>query len=119
MLSWPAARGDGTRTLGLQRERRSQGVGPIGQQHGFKEGHRMKGEVEKLQGTWNVVALEIDGAALADHAFRGSQILVKGHRFATVSMGATYKGKLKVDATKTPKALDLLFEEGPEKGNQS
>jgi len=32
-------------------------------------------------------------------------------------MGATYEGTFKVDAARTPRTLDLLFTEGPEKGN--
>jgi uncharacterized protein (TIGR03067 family) len=79
----------------------------------------MKEELEKLQGAWDIVALEVDGATSPESAFRGSQIVVKENRFDTISMGATYKGKLKVDAKKTPKTLDLLFDEGPEKGGRS
>jgi len=79
----------------------------------------MKEELARLQGVWSIVALEVDGATMAEGAFRGSQIVVKGSAFETVSMGATYKGKLKVDSKKTPRTLDLMFEAGPEKGNRS
>ena len=79
----------------------------------------MRAELEELQGTWDIVALEIEGATMGESAFRGSQIVVKGNAFTAVGMGDTYKGKLKVDAAKTPKTLDLAFEEGPEKGNKS
>jgi uncharacterized protein (TIGR03067 family) len=79
----------------------------------------MKEELAKLQGVWSIVALEVDGAIMTEAAFRGSQIVVKGSAFETISMGATYKGKLKVDPKKTPRTLDLAFEAGPEKGNRS
>src|SRR5260370_22011220 len=79
----------------------------------------MKEELAKLQGVGSIVALEVDGATLAEGAFRGSQIVVKANTFETISMGATYRGKLKVDSKKTPRTLDLLFEAGPEKGNRS
>ena len=79
----------------------------------------MKGEIEKLQGTWNVVSLEIEGAKMEEPAFKGAKIVVKGEAFTTISMGATYKGTLKVDVTRTPKTLDLSFTEGPEKGSIS
>jgi uncharacterized protein (TIGR03067 family) len=78
-----------------------------------------KAEFEKLQGAWDIVALETDGAAVANGTLRGAQIVVKGDRFAASSMGATYKGKLRLNPRKTPRTLDLLFEEGPEKGNKS
>src|SRR5262249_7687333 len=79
----------------------------------------MKKAIEKLQGTWEVVSLEIEGRPMGESGFRGSRIVVKGDTFATCSMGATYRGTLRVDAAKKPGALDLLFEEGPEKGNRS
>jgi len=79
----------------------------------------MKAELASLQGTWDVVGLEIDGSALPGSAFDGSRIVVKGNTFATISMGATYSGTLKVNVAKTPKTLDLMFKSGPEKGNTS
>src|SRR5437867_3191274 len=79
----------------------------------------MQEDLEKLQGTWDIVSLEVEGRAMAEHGFKGSQIVVQGNKFNSLSMGATYKGKLKVESAKTPKRLDLMFEEGPEKGNKS
>ncbi len=79
----------------------------------------MKEELAKLQGAWSIVALEVDGATMPENSVRGSQIVVKGSTFDTISMGATYQGKLKIDAAKTPKTLDLIFEAGPEKGNRA
>jgi uncharacterized protein (TIGR03067 family) len=79
----------------------------------------MKEELAKLQGAWSIDALEVDGATMQESSVRGSQIVVKGSAFDTISMGATYKGKLKIDPAKTPKTLDLIFEAGPEKGNRS
>jgi penicillin amidase len=78
---------------------------------------RMKTDAEKLQGAWNVATLEVDGTAMAAAVVQGSKIVIQGERFTTVSMGATYKGTFKIDATKSPKTLDLRFTEGPEKGN--
>jgi len=76
-------------------------------------------EIDRLQGAWEIVSLEVEGATMGESAFRGSRIVVQGNKFTSVSMGATYKGTMKIDAGKEPKALDLLFEEGPEKGNRS
>jgi uncharacterized protein (TIGR03067 family) len=67
----------------------------------------MKQELAKLQGLWRIVALEVDGAAVAENSVRGSQIVVKGSAFETISMGATYQGKLKLDPAKDPKTLDV------------
>lgn len=76
----------------------------------------MKSDLERLQGTWNIVALEMDGNAMPSE---GASICIQGKRFTTTAMGATYKGIVVVDATKTPKTFDLKFTAGPEKGNTS
>jgi uncharacterized protein (TIGR03067 family) len=79
----------------------------------------VKTDIQSLQGTWEIVALEVDGAAVPESGFAGSRIVVKGKTFTTISMGATYGGTLAIDATKRPKTLDLSFRTGPEKGNRS
>lgn len=79
----------------------------------------MKEELEKLQGTWNVVSLEIEGMKMEEAAFKGAKIVVKGDIFTTTSMGVVYKGILSVNSAKSPQTLDLLFTEGPEKVNTS
>jgi uncharacterized protein (TIGR03067 family) len=73
-------------------------------------------DLERLQGTWTIVALEIDGVEMPSG---GSKIVVEGDRFTTVSMGATYNGDIALYPSKKPKAFDLNFTAGPEKGNTS
>ncbi len=77
----------------------------------------MKGDLEKLQGIWNIVALELDGNKMPEGMLGESQIVVKGDAFDTFSMGAAYRGKVSLDENKSPKTFDLNFTEGPEKGN--
>jgi len=79
----------------------------------------MRGEAAKLQGTWDIVTLEIDGSPMAEGMIRGAQIVVEGERFTTVAMGAAYGGRIELTSSKKPKEMDLIFEEGPEKGNRS
>jgi uncharacterized protein (TIGR03067 family) len=75
----------------------------------------LKKDIQKLQGTWSIVALEVDGNEMPPMG----QVLIKGDKFDSLSMGATYRGTLKLDATTRPKQFDLHFTEGPEKGNTS
>ena len=74
----------------------------------------MEQDLEGLQGTWNVVWLEMDGQKMPGG---GAGIVVRGDRFTSCAMGATYEGKVAVHPTTAPRSFDLYFEEGPEQGN--
>jgi len=76
-------------------------------------------DVERLQGTWNFVLLEVEGAKLPEAMLSGSKIIIKGENFKSISAGVTYEGKIKIDPAKTPRTLDLIFTDGPEKGRTS
>jgi uncharacterized protein (TIGR03067 family) len=73
-------------------------------------------DLDRLQGTWNIVSLEMDGQTMTGG---GARIVVRGDRFTTIAMGATYEGTVAVYQATAPKSFDLHFEEGPEKGNTS
>ena len=75
----------------------------------------MQDDLAKLQGTWHIVELEMDGrsAPVGNEA----KIVVKGDRFTSLGMGASYEGKLTVNAAVKPKTFDLKFTVGPENGN--
>jgi uncharacterized protein (TIGR03067 family) len=76
----------------------------------------MSTDLDRLQGNWNITALEIEGQPMPSN---GSRIIVNGDRFTTVAMGAEYAGTIEIDAAKKPKRFDLAFSEGPEKGRRS
>ena len=76
-------------------------------------------ELGKLQGAWNIIALEVEGAKMAEHVFKGSKIVVNSSSFNTISMGASYKGSVVIDERSVPKKLDLMFTEGPHMGQSA
>jgi uncharacterized protein (TIGR03067 family) len=76
-----------------------------------------KRDLDNLQGAWHIAALEVDGNKMPESMLGGSQVVVKGSKFDTVSMGAAYSGALTLDETANPKTFDLKFTDGPEKGN--
>ncbi|HEV8385697.1 MAG TPA: TIGR03067 domain-containing protein [Candidatus Acidoferrales bacterium] len=73
----------------------------------------MKKEIDRLQGTWSISSLELDGRPMPAMG----TIVVKGSRFTTSAMGEDYSGTISVDGNKTPNTFDLKFTSGPEKGN--
>ena len=79
----------------------------------------MNADMERLQGTWRIVTLEVGGVKMSDNDFKGSKIVVKGNSFTTISMGAIYNGTFQTEETNTPRTLDLTFTEGPHQGKKS
>src|SRR5438128_4979989 len=74
-----------------------------------------KDELAKLDGTWAVVAYEFDGGRLSDEQIAAyPRLIMKGgtYRWSTVEFGGT----MKLDLTRTPKAVDYTHGEGPMKG---
>lgn len=76
----------------------------------------MKSDLEKLQGVWNITALEMDGNRMPENMFFGAQIVVKADLFESLSMGMVYVGKITLDVRKKPKRFDIAFTEGHAKG---
>ena len=72
-----------------------------------------------LEGTWYVVALEVDGQQMPAEMLATARIVVKGNRFQSLGMSAVYEGKMKLDPSANPRTFDLTFTSGPEKGNTS
>lgn len=78
---------------------------------------KMEKDLKQLQGTWNIISLDMGGRTLSATSLAGSSITVKGKRFTTIGMGASYEGILSINESTSPKTLDLKFTTGPEKGN--
>ena len=76
----------------------------------------MAQDLDRLQGTWGIVSMEMDGQKMSGG---GARIVVRGERFDTIAMGAAYGGTVAVHEATAPKSFELHFEEGPEKGNIS
>ena len=77
----------------------------------------MDEDLQKLQGEWNIVFLEVDGIAPAPNTFAGAKITIEGDRFTTLGMGGIFEGNLAVNSASSPKSLRMAFTAGPEKGN--
>jgi len=76
----------------------------------------MNKDIERLQGTWQIVDLELEGQK---SPAMGAKITIQGNRFITTGMGPQYEGNLEVDEAESPKIINMVFDVGPEKGNTS
>jgi uncharacterized protein (TIGR03067 family) len=77
----------------------------------------MARDIDLLQGSWSVTSLELDGQTMPANIFANARLVIKGHRFTSVGMGAEYEGTLEIDESATPRQIDMKFDAGPEKGN--
>ena len=75
-----------------------------------------KSDLEKLQGTWQMIASEMDGRSIPPGS---ASIVIEGNTFTSLSMGAQYEGAMVVDSASTPKTFDVKFHKGPHKGETS
>ncbi len=75
------------------------------------------GDARDLQGTWQVVGLEANGAKKAADEIQGMKIVIRGSEIWVVKpTGADPKLKFRVDASRSPKRIDLIVQEGKDKG---
>jgi len=75
----------------------------------------MKTDLDRLQGTWDVAELEMDGQSMTPPG--DARVVIKGNRFTSLGMGAVYEGTLELDASAKPAHIDMKFDKGPEAGN--
>jgi uncharacterized protein (TIGR03067 family) len=75
-----------------------------------------KEELDKLQGTWVRVSAEVDGKKVPADEAKKETLVIKGDDYTATVEGKPRKGTLKVDPTRSPKQLDLIPAEGPNKG---
>ncbi|HEV3143482.1 MAG TPA: TIGR03067 domain-containing protein [Gemmataceae bacterium] len=77
-----------------------------------------KDDLKLFQGDWKVVGLEADGKQAPAEAIKGVRMKIKGSVFEGTYPGQTSgeKATVKLDSSKSPKQIDLVVLEGPEKG---
>ncbi len=77
-----------------------------------------KDDSKLLEGSWKVVALEADGRKTPAKELKGMRWSFKGLEVQIADAGEKSAGKssLKLDSSKTPKQIDLVVSEGPQKG---
>lgn len=69
-----------------------------------------------LQGTWRVVAQEVDGTRVPDDAIRDARVVVAGDRFEAIGAGVPYGGTLLLCDVGDPLELEVRFHHGPHAG---
>jgi uncharacterized protein (TIGR03067 family) len=74
-----------------------------------------KKELEKLQGTWTMAALEVDGKPVPEEKLKSSTLTIKGDKYIIKVKDDTHETIINLDPTKKPKEMDMTFTEGANK----
>jgi uncharacterized protein (TIGR03067 family) len=75
-----------------------------------------KKEIERFEGTWTYVSLEIEGNKAPQDSYKGAKLVIKGDKFTAHQGEEVLHGTFKVDTSKKPKTIDVTFSDGPDKG---
>jgi uncharacterized protein (TIGR03067 family) len=73
-------------------------------------------DLEAMQGAWTMVSFEVNGNAVSEAQTRTGRLVVKGDKYAPTLGGRKTTLTMVLDASKTPRTMDLTFEDGPNRG---
>jgi uncharacterized protein (TIGR03067 family) len=76
-------------------------------------------DLDKLQGTWRVTSLAMDGEEMPNESFVDATITIRGSEFSSTGMGYDYAGTIEIIAGKKQSAFDLAFSAGPPAGTRN
>ena len=63
-----------------------------------------KKDLERLQGTWVMVAREVDGKPVPDDKIKDTKLVIKDNKYITQVKGKNYETAFTLDPAKKPKA---------------
>jgi uncharacterized protein (TIGR03067 family) len=76
----------------------------------------VKKELAKIDGSWQMVSMEIDGNTASDDDVSKIVLVMKGGNYTVEGVDQELKGTLTFDPTKKPKTVERKETEGPDKG---
>src|SRR5882724_4600882 len=71
-------------------------------------------ELGRLQGTWEMAGLEVNGEEVPAKKLKGTTLTIKGDKYIVKVKDNTHETTIKLDPTQKPKAIDMYFPDGVE-----
>jgi uncharacterized protein (TIGR03067 family) len=75
----------------------------------------IKRDLERLQGTYKMAALEVDGKLVPEDKLKSSTLTIKGERYIIKVNDQTFETQMILDPTQKPKTIDMKFLDGANK----
>ena len=66
-------------------------------------------DLEKLEGTWTIVSMESKTHKIPEADLKEMQLTIKGNQWAMTHARGLDKASIRIDPTKDPKTIDLIF----------
>ena len=76
----------------------------------------VKAEHEAMQGKWVVVSFIFDGKLKPDDDYKDLRLEIKDDKYLITQGGEAASRTLKLDPSKKPNAMDITYDDGPNKG---
>ncbi|HEY7155708.1 MAG TPA: TIGR03067 domain-containing protein [Gemmataceae bacterium] len=70
-------------------------------------------DLKKLQGTWIMAELEINGQQVPEEKRKDTILVLKNDKYIIKIKNKTYETTFKLDPSKDPKEIDMFFPDGP------
>jgi len=70
-------------------------------------------DLKKLQGTWIMAELEINGQQVPEEKRKDTILVIKDDKYIIKIKDKTYETTFKLDPSKDPKEIDMFFPDGP------
>lgn len=71
-----------------------------------------KWELVRLQGTWVMEGLEVNGEQVPQKRLKGTTLTIRGDKYIVTVKGTSHETTIKFDPRKKPKAIDMYFPNG-------
>ena len=75
----------------------------------------VKADLEKIQGTYKMASLEVDGKAVSEDKLKTSTLTIKGDKYIIKVKDQTFETQMVLDPEKKPKTIDMKFLDGVNK----
>ena len=75
----------------------------------------IKADLERLQGTYTMLSLEVDGKSVPEEKLKSSTLTIKGDKYIIKVKEQTYETQMILDPEQKPKTIDMKFLDGANK----
>jgi uncharacterized protein (TIGR03067 family) len=75
-----------------------------------------KTDRETIQGKWAIASLTVNGEVRSADTFKDLRLEIKGDKYIITQEGEAAFRTFKLDPTRKPKAIDITYGDGPNKG---